>query len=282
MASKNVCALAAKDTSGVLSRKYIQRRSPLGNDVVIDIHYCGICHSDLHQVRGEWPIDHYYPMVAGHEIVGVVQSVGDEVTKFKVGDRVGVGCFVDSCRSCFQCKSGREQYCGGTSGKKDTLHLTYNCRLEDRGGELTMGGYSQAITVDENYVLSVPAGLDLEVAAPLLCAGITTWSPLVHLKVKEKGSALKVGIQGYGGLGQMGAKFAKSFGAETFVLSRTEKKRAEAEVLGLSYLATSDKAQMSKHKATFDVILSTISADYDINPFFDLLKGKATIHSAAC
>ena len=206
-----VPSLAASDTSGVLEQQLISRRECGGHDVSIQIKYCGICHSDLHQLRGEWDISHYYPMVPGHEIVGVVESVGKEVTKFKAGDRVGVGVFVDSCRNCSSCDRGLEQYCLGCEGKKDSLHLTYNCCVEDgrKEKELLFGGYSRQITVDENYVLSIPDQLALDVAAPLLCAGITLYSPLNHFGCLQRGPEMKVGIQGFGGLGHMGVKLAK-------------------------------------------------------------------------
>ena len=218
----------------------------------------------------------YYPMVPGHEIVGVVESVGESVTKFKEGDRVGVGCFVDSCRECSSCKAGWENYCLGVPGKQDSMHGTYNCCLKDNNNELLFGGYSQSITVDENYVLSIPDSLPLYVAAPLLCAGITMYSPLSHFGCREKGPQMKVGIQGFGGLGQMGVKLAKQMGCHVTVLSTSASKQKAAEELGADFLVTSDTEKLKEQEATFDLIISTISANYDINPYFGLLKVAGT------
>ena len=271
-----VNSLAAEDTSGVLGRKLIQRRDCREHDVYIKIKYCGICHSDLHQIRAEWDMSIYYPMVPGHEIVGVVESVGESVTKFKEGDRVGVGCFVDSCRECSSCKAGWENYCLGVPGKQDSMHGTYNCCLKDNNNELLFGGYSQSITVDENYVLSIPDSLPLYVAAPLLCAGITMYSPLSHFGCREKGPQMKVGIQGFGGLGQMGVKLAKQMGCHVTVLSTSASKQKAAEELGADFLVTSDTEKLKEQEATFDLIISTISANYDINPYFGLLKVAGT------
>jgi len=193
--TRTVQALVAADTSGIVRNATIERRDLRSHDVDIEIKFCGICHSDLHQLRAEWAIDNYFPMVAGHEIVGIVNSVGEAVTRYAVGDRVGVGCFVDSCRSCSSCKRGMEQYCGGCPEKKDGIHLTYNCKLKDYGGELTFGGYSTAITVDENYVVRVPDGMELSSAAPLLCAGVTLFSPLSHFGCNTlKGKEMKVSL----------------------------------------------------------------------------------------
>jgi len=289
-----VSSLAASDTSGMLRRKYIQRRACRDHDVLIRImvsarrthdlarrsilaltpstnnflvvlassprhgpaQYCGICHSDLHQIRAEWKMNTYYPMVPGHEITGVVEGVGEKVTKFQIGDRVGVGVFVDSCRECSSCKNGEENYCFGCEGKKDRMHGTYNCCLQDAGNELLFGGYSQAITVDENYVLRVPDNLGLDVAAPLLCAGITMYSPLNHFGCKERGKDMKVGIQGFGGLGQMGVKLAKQMGCEVVVLSTSPSKRDDAAALGAKFIVTSDKEDLKKHEHSFDLVSS--------------------------
>jgi len=271
-----VSSLAASDTSGMLRRKYIQRRACRDHDVLIRIMYCGICHSDLHQIRAEWKMNTYYPMVPGHEITGVVEGVGEKVTKFQIGDRVGVGVFVDSCRECSSCKNGEENYCFGCEGKKDRMHGTYNCCLQDAGNELLFGGYSQAITVDENYVLRVPDNLGLDVAAPLLCAGITMYSPLNHFGCKERGKDMKVGIQGFGGLGQMGVKLAKQMGCEVVVLSTSPSKRDDAAALGAKFIVTSDKEDLKKHEHSFDLIVSTIAANFEVNPYFDLLKVNGT------
>ena len=270
---RTVQALVAADTSGIVRNATIERRQNRPHDVDIEIKFCGICHSDLHQLRAEWAIDNYFPMVAGHEIVGIVNSVGEAVTRYAVGDRVGVGCFVDSCRSCSSCKRGMEQYCGGCPEKKDGIHLTYNCKLKDYGGELTFGGYSTAITVDENYVVRVPDGMELSSAAPLLCAGVTLFSPLSHFGCNTlNGKEMKVGIQGFGGLGQMGVKLAVAMGVKSVtVLSRSAAKRKEAEALGAQFLLTSDAAALRREASSFDLIISTAAATYDVNRFFDLL-----------
>jgi uncharacterized zinc-type alcohol dehydrogenase-like protein len=206
MATKTL-AIAAHDTTGKLSKYEIERRALGPKDVLVDIKFCGICHSDLHQILNEWG-DSKYPMVPGHEIVGEVSQVGSEVKTFKVGDKAGVGVFVDSCRTCHSCKIGEEQYCSG-DGVLGSAVFTYNYKLPS--GELVQGGYSQTIVVDEAYVLHIPDNLDLAASAPLLCAGITTWSPLVHYDVRGHHS---VGVVGLGGLGHMAVKFLVALGCE--------------------------------------------------------------------
>jgi uncharacterized zinc-type alcohol dehydrogenase-like protein len=237
------------------------RRDPGPHDVQFEILYCGVCHSDLHQVRNEWG-GSIYPMVPGHEIVGRVTKVGNHVKKFKEGDLAGVGCLVDSCRECDNCKQGLEQYCNnGSIG-------TYNSYEKD-GKTPTYGGYSNRIVVHEDFVLKVSDKLPLEGVAPLLCAGITTWSPLRHWKV---GKGHKVGVVGLGGLGHMGVKFAASFGAEVTMLSTSPDKEADARKLGAHKFAlTKDAAQMKAMTGYFDFILDTVSAPHDYNAYLRLL-----------
>jgi alcohol dehydrogenase (NADP+) len=259
-------AYAAQSTKAPLAPFSLERREPLANDVLIDILYCGVCHSDLHQARDEWG-GAIFPMVPGHEIVGRVSKVGGAVTKFKVGDAVGVGCFVDSCRECPSCTRGEEQYCDkGMVG-------TYNSR--ERNGTPTYGGYSTQITVDEKYVLRVPESIPLDRAAPLLCAGITTYSPLRHHGVK---AGDKVAVVGLGGLGHMGVKLAKALGAEVTVLSTSPSKRDDALALGAKHFAaTSDKSTFKTLASTFDFILDTVSAPHDYNAYLGLLKVDGTM-----
>lgn len=243
-----------------------ERRSPGPEDVAIDIEFCGICHSDIHTARSEWG-PAYYPCVPGHEIVGRVQSVGAMVKKFKVGDAVGVGCMVDSCRQCVPCKEGLEQYCEkGMTG-------TYNSPSKD--GDYTKGGYSTHIVVDERYVLAVPKNLDLAATAPLLCAGITTYSPLRHVGV---GKGDRIAVLGLGGLGHMGVKLAASFGAEVTVLSRSPGKKEDALKLGAhNFVLTSDAAAVKKHTNHFDYILDTVSAPHDLGQAFGMIKREGTL-----
>ena len=244
-----------------------ERREPRDNDVAIDIKYCGICHSDIHQVRDEWG-GSQFPMVPGHEIAGVVTRVGSKVTKFKVGDQVGVGCMVDSCRHCDQCHSGLEQFCAeGMTG-------TYNS-LERDGKSSTQGGYSNHIVVDQNYVLMIPKNLQLDAAAPLLCAGITLYSPLKHWGA---GPGKKVAIVGLGGLGHMGVKIAHALGAEVTVLSHSMKKVDDAKRLGADHFyATSNPDTFQKLAGSFDLIINTVSAGIDWNQFLSLLKVDGTM-----
>src|SRR5690242_14163589 len=256
-----VAAYAAPAAKAPLERTTIERR-PVGEfDVLIDIKFAGICHSDIHQAREGWG-EAIFPMVPGHEIAGIVSGVGSGVTRFKVGDRVGVGCLVDSCRECDNCKAGLEQYCtGGGVG-------TYNAL--DKNGEPTYGGYSEKIVVDENYTVRIPDGLSLDVAAPLLCAGITTYSPLKHWNA---GPGKKVAILGMGGLGHMGVKIADALGAEVTVLSQSLRKKDDGLKLGADhYYATSDPKTFEELRGTFDLILSTVSAPLDLDAYLSLLK----------
>src|ERR1700736_6117435 len=243
-----VSAYAAPSATEPLAKTTIERRDPGPHDVAFDIHFAGICHSDIHTVKGEWG-EPLYPVVPGHEIAGVVTSVGSEVTKYKVGDRVGVGCFVDSCRECDNCRAGLEQYCTGTG-----MVGTYNAVLKD--GEKTYGGYSGAIVVDENYVLRIPDGIPLDAAAPLLCAGITLYSPLRHWNA---GPGKRVAVIGLGGLGHMGVKLAKAMGAKVTVLSQSLKKMEDGLRLGADeYYATSDPDTFAKLAGSFDLILLAV------------------------
>ena len=242
----------------------IQRRDPRADDVVIDIKAAGICHSDIHTIRNDWGEAHF-PLTVGHEIAGVVSAVGEEVTKFKVGDRVGVGCLVNSCGECEQCQAGMEQNClNGNVG-------TYNST--DVDGTITQGGYAEKVVVNENFVLRIPDALDFDIAAPLLCAGITTYSPLARWDVKE---GQKVAVVGLGGLGHMGVQIAAAKGAEVTVISRTSRKAEEAAELGASRtLATTEEEDFfRKHRGEFDFILSTISAEYSLEDYLGMLKPR--------
>ena len=238
--------------------------------MVIDIKYCGICHSDIHQARNQWSEyqeEVIFPMVPGHEIAGIVTAVGSKVSKYKIGDKAGVGCYVDSCRTCPECNAGMEQYCS-----VQTV-WTYNGR--DQQGEPTYGGYSDRIVADENYVLRMPSNLPLEQCAPLLCAGITLYSPLRHWKA---GPGKKVAIVGLGGLGHMGVKLAHAMGAEVTVLSQSLKKQADGKRLGADHFyATSDPETFTKLAGGFDLILNTVSAQIDWSQYLDLLKLDGTM-----
>ncbi|MFH8934630.1 NAD(P)-dependent alcohol dehydrogenase [Streptomyces griseosporeus] len=262
-----VAAYAAPAPKAPLERTTIERRAVGEFDVLIDIKYAGICHSDIHQAHEGWG-EAIFPMVPGHEIAGVVAEVGPGVTKYRVGDRVGVGCMVDSCRECDNCEAGLEQYCtgGGMIG-------TYNAVGKD--GEPTYGGYSQKIVVDENYVVRIPDGLSLDVAAPLLCAGITLYSPLKHWGA---GPGKKVAILGMGGLGHMGVKIAHALGAEVTVLSQSLRKKDDGLKLGADhYYATSDPKTFEELAGTFDLIVSTVSAPLDFNAYLGLLKTRGAL-----
>ncbi|MEW1693673.1 MULTISPECIES: NAD(P)-dependent alcohol dehydrogenase [unclassified Streptomyces] len=261
MTVTTVAAYAAPTPKAPLERTTVPRRPVGEHDVLIDIKYAGICHSDIHQARNGWG-EGIFPMVPGHEIAGVVAEVGPGVTKFAVGDRVGVGCMVDSCRECENCKAGLEQYCSeGNVG-------TYNAIGKD--GEPTYGGYSTHVVVDENYTLRIPEGIALDEAAPLLCAGITTYSPLAHWKA---GPGKKVAIVGLGGLGHMGVKIAHALGAEVTVLSQTLRKEADGLKLGADhYFATSDPKTFEQLKGSFDLIISTVSAPLPLDTYLALLK----------
>ncbi|KOU42228.1 NAD(P)-dependent alcohol dehydrogenase [Streptomyces sp. NPDC054949] len=261
MSVTQVAAYAAPAAKAPLERTTIPRRPVGEHDVLIDIKFAGICHSDIHQATDGWG-EGIFPMVPGHEIAGVVTEVGAGVTKFAVGDRVGVGCFVDSCRECEQCLAGFEQYClKGMTG-------TYNAI--DKNGEPTYGGYSTHIVVDENYTVRIPEGIDLDVAAPLLCAGITLYSPLKHWNA---GPGKKVAIVGLGGLGHMGVKIASALGADVTVLSQSLRKKDDGLRLGASeYHATSDETTFEKLAGTFDLIVSTVSAPLPLDTYLRLLK----------
>ncbi len=264
--SYSVKAYAAAGATTPLAASTIDRRQPTDRDVQIKILYCGVCHSDLHFVRNEWGFTQY-PAVPGHEIVGRVTAVGQAVKKHKVGDLVGVGCLVDSCRTCPECHAGLEQFCAD-------MVMTYGSADKHLGGG-TLGGYSQGIVVTEDFVLRIPANLNPAAAAPLLCAGITTYSPLRHWKV---GPGQKVGIVGLGGLGHMGLKFAHAFGAHTVLFTTSPNKTQDAKRLGADEVIISKDADaMLKHAATFDFILDTVSAEHDINAYLNLLKRDATL-----
>ncbi len=257
---------AAQDKHADLAPWNFDRREVGPHDVQFDIQYCGVCHSDLHQVKDEWG-GAIFPMVPGHEIVGKVIKVGDHVKKYKVGDTVGVGCLVDSCRTCENCQEGLEQYCtNGSTG-------TYNSR-EQKTGEPTYGGYSNTIVVHEDFVLRVSEKLNLAAVAPLLCAGITTYSPLRHWKV---GKGHKLAVLGLGGLGHMAVKFGVAFGAEVTVLSTSPKKEADAKKLGAhKFVVTSDPEQLKAVAGYFDFILDTVSAEHDLNLYLSLLRTNGT------
>ncbi|MCF2516061.1 NAD(P)-dependent alcohol dehydrogenase [Dyadobacter sp. CY351] len=258
----NIKAYGTTAAQAPLNAMDISRRVPTPHDVQIEIQYCGVCHSDIHTARNEWR-GTIYPCVPGHEIVGKIISVGDHVSKFKVGDTVGVGCIVDSCRECQYCQEGLEQYCEpGMTG-------TYNS--PDKYLDTpTFGGYSESVVVDENYVLRIPENLDLAATAPLLCAGITTYSPLRHWNV---GPGQKVGIVGIGGLGHMGIKIAKAMGAHVVAFTTSESKFAEAKRLGADEVVLSkDKDQMAAYTGKLNFILDAVSAEHDINAFISLLR----------
>ncbi len=258
---------AAQRKSAPLTPFSFDRREPGPTDVVLDIEYCGICHSDIHQVRGEWGRE-LYPMVPGHEIVGRVKAVCDEVTRFKVGDSAAVGVIVESCLHCTNCKADLEMYCTD-GGAVDT----YNAVL--RNGERTMGGYATNIVTPEHFVHALKPGIDLAGTAPLLCAGITTYSPLRHWGV---GPNKKVGIVGLGGLGHMGLKFAHAFGAHAVQFTTSESKVADAKKLGADEVIISrDKEQMAKHKGSFDFILDCVSAPHDMDALLGQLKLDGTL-----
>ncbi len=257
-----VTAYAATSPTGPLTKTTITRRDVGQHDVRFDIHFAGICHSDIHTVRAEWGQPNY-PVVPGHEIAGVVTEIGSDVTKYKVGDRVGVGCFVDSCRDCDNCVDGLHQYCVGRGGMVGTYNAV------GRDGQPTHGGYSGSIVVDEDYVLRIPDSMGLDVAAPLLCAGITTYSPLRHWKA---GPGKRVGVIGLGGLGHMAVKIAAAMGAEVTVLSQSLKKMEDGLRLGAGkYYATSDPDTFKVLRNSFDIIINTVSANLDLGKFLELL-----------
>ena len=270
----NTKAYGAASATSPLASTTVVRRDPTEHDVQIEILFCGVCHSDLHQVRNEWSsvMPTVYPCVPGHEIVGRVTSVGSAVTGFKAGDLAAVGCMVDSDRSCPECQAGLEQFC-------PNLTLTYNSPDKHLGG-VTYGGYSDSVVVDERFVLHVPANLDLAGAAPLLCAGITTYSPMRHWGV-TKGK--KVGVVGLGGLGHMGVKFAHALGAHVVVFTTSPNKKEDALRLGANELVVSRNAdEMQKHAGSFDFMLDAVAADHDINAYIQLLRrdGNLTLVGA--
>lgn len=265
--TKTVKAYGATIATAPLEPMTIERRDVGAHDVLIEIDYAGICHSDIHTIRGDWgPIT--YPQVVGHEIVGRVAEIGDAVTKHKVGDTVGVGCQSNSCGTCAQCEQGHDQYClnGNTQ--------TYGS-VDPADGTITQGGYSQAVVTNEDYVLAIPAGLDPAKAAPLLCAGITTYSPLKHWNA---GPGKRVGVIGMGGLGHMGVKIAVALGADVTVLSRGTKKRDDALAFGATrYVDTTDAEALAELTDSLDLIVNTVSAGLDIAPYLDLLDVDGTL-----
>lgn len=266
-----ISAYAAKSEDGHMSPHDIKRRAPGAQDVQIDIQYCGVCHSDLHAVKNDWG-NSQYPLVPGHEIIGEVSAVGSDVKNVKVGDTVGVGCMVDSCQSCAACEEHLEQHClnGAT--------MTYNSKVKDAAENeesITQGGYSKRIVVDEKFVLNVPKNLDKAATAPLLCAGITTYSPLHQFGVKK---GMTVGVIGLGGLGHMGIKFASAMGAHVVMITTSEEKAEDAKRLGADdVLVTKDKDQMKKWRGKFDFLLNTIPVGHDVNPYLTLLKYNSTM-----
>ncbi len=265
----NAKAYSAAAATSSLTSSTVARRDPTEQDVQVEILFCGICHSDLHQVRNEWKnvMPTVYPCVPGHEIVGRVTRVGSAVTNFKPGDLAAVGCMVDSDRTCPECQAGLEQFCR-------KLTLTYNSPDKHLGG-VTYGGYSESIVVDERFVLRIPPNLNLAGAAPLLCAGITTYSPMRHWGV-TKGK--KVGVVGLGGLGHMGVKFAHALGAHVVVFTTSPNKKEDALRLGADEIVVSrNVAEMKKHTDSFDFILDAVSADHDINAYIDLLRRDGNI-----
>lgn len=265
--TQQVLAYAAHDATSPLVPFSFQQRSARADDVIIEIEYCGVCHSDLHQARNDWGGSRY-PMVPGHEVVGRVKSIGDAVTKFKVGDLVGIGCMVDSCRSCAACHDGLEQYCeNGNTG-------TYNS-LDRLDQSVTYGGYSNSIVCSEAFVLKVPESLDTRAVAPLLCAGITTWSPLRHWKV---GPSSKVAVIGLGGLGHMAIKLAAALGAEVTLFTRSANKEQDGKDLGADHVVLStDNAQMNAVKNQFDLIIDTVPYDHDLKPYIPTLALSGTL-----
>lgn len=262
-----VPAYAALSAQEELTGFEIERREVTKNDVEIDIEYCGVCHSDIHSARNEWGGTHY-PVVPGHEIIGRVKSIGPGVNRFKIGDLVGVGCLVESCRTCSSCEEHLEQYCEAgatmTYGSEDPVF-----------GSITHGGYSTKIVVNQDFVLRIPENIDPKGAAPLLCAGITTWSPLKHWKV---GKGQRVGVIGLGGLGHMGVKFAHAMGAHVVMITRSMSKAEDARALGADeVLLSTDEAAMERNLSSFDFLLNTIPVKHDLNPYIELLKRDGTM-----
>ena len=264
MKTASYAAHAAKES---LQHHTIERRALKSTDVLIEIEYCGVCHTDLHFVNNDWGMTEY-PVVPGHEIVGRISQIGSEVGKFKVGDLAAIGCMVNSCGQCSSCESGNEQYC------LNGFTATYNTPIDDPGG-MTYGGYSQRIVADESFVLHVPESLDITATAPLLCAGITTYSPLIHWSVQK---GMKVGVVGLGGLGHMGVKFSHALGAHTVMITTTPEKGEDAKTLGADeILISTNSDQMAKQAGEFDFILNTIPVDHEVTPYLDLLKVDGTM-----
>ncbi len=260
-------AFAAQSAASPLAPFALDRRAVGATDVQIQISHCGVCHSDLHIARNEWHMT-VYPVVPGHEIVGTVTGVGDRVSGFKVGQRVAVGCMVDSCRTCPDCKEGLEQYCQAFPT------LTYNSPDPHTGG-VTYGGYSEHMVVDQSFVLRVPANLDMAASAPLLCAGITTYSPLRHWEV---GPGKRVGVVGLGGLGHMGLKFSHAMGAETVLFTTSESKVEDGKRMGADHVVISRNTdQMAKQARSFDFILNTVAASHDLDQYVNMLKRDGTM-----
>lgn len=262
-----VLGFAAQSATDALAPYRFERRDPRPDDVEIEILFCGVCHSDLHMARNDWGWS-FYPIVPGHEIIGRVVSVGADVTRFAPGDHVGIGCMVDSCQHCAACEQGLEQYC------EEGHTLTYGSK-DRHDGMPTYGGYSEKIVATEKFVVRIPAGLDLAGTAPLLCAGITTWSPLRHWQV---GPGSKVAIIGLGGLGHMGLKLAKALGAEVTLFTRSPGKEADARRLGADHIVLStDKAQMQAARNRFDLIIDTVPYQHDVNPYLPTLSLNGTL-----
>ncbi len=267
MNTQSVKAFGTDAPEAALKEMQIDRREPTSKDVEIDILFCGVCHSDLHTARNEWH-GTVYPNVPGHEIVGRIRRVGDAVRKFKVGDLAAVGCMVDSCRECEQCQKGSEQYC-----EKGNIQ-TYNSP-DNHLNKQTVGGYSEKLVVDEDFVLRVPDNLDLAATAPLLCAGVTTWSPLKHWNI---GPGMKVGIVGIGGLGHMGVKLAKAMGAHVVVITTSTSKIEDAKRLGADeVILSTDSEQMAANANTLHFVLDCVSAEHDVNAYLKLLKVDGTL-----
>lgn len=262
-----VLGYAAQSAQAPLAPFHVERRDPRADDVVIEIQYCGVCHSDLHNARNDWGNSHY-PLVPGHEIIGRVSQVGSAVTRFKPGDRVGVGCMVDSCQHCAPCERGLEQFCD------EFPTLTYN-GVDRQDKRPTFGGYSQQIVTRDKFVLHIPDGLDLAGAAPLLCAGITTWSPLRHW---QAGPGKQVAVVGLGGLGHMALKLANALGAEVTLFTRSPGKEEDAYRLGAHRVViSSDDAQMAAARGTFDLIIDTVPYVHDLNPYLPTLAIDGTL-----
>jgi uncharacterized zinc-type alcohol dehydrogenase-like protein len=268
MTNTIVKAFGATASTEDLKPLDIERRATGKDDIKIDITYCGVCHSDIHMARNDWK-GASYPVVPGHEIIGRVLEVGANVSAHKIGDLVGVGCMVDSCQTCSSCQQDLEQFC------ENGATFTYNSPDKHLEGKQTYGGYSTSVVVDEKFVLRIPGNLDEAATAPLLCAGVTTWSPLTHWKVK-KGD--KVGVIGLGGLGHMGVKFANALGAHVVMITTSPEKGKDAKRLGAhEVLVSKDQAEMKKHQGSFDFILNTIPVGHEMDPYLGLLKIDATM-----